>query len=477
VVVRIVLALLMVLLMVVVIGLYASADQLASDQMRVTLSVGLLMVGGWLMGMLCEKVRLPAITGYLLFGLLVSPSLWDLMVQLFGGDGGASALVPESQITPKPGQKQFPLRFAGDLAIALIALTAGGEIYFRSLRGRVGKVLVILAAHMLVLILGVFVFVMAAKPWIPFLADESWMVAGIVALITSVVMVAKSPAVTIAMISDYRAAGPLSETTLLITVIKDLILIVLFACVMAVSKSMLKDDSQLSGGFLLKVGLQLLGSVGVGVLFGLVMAAYIKNVMAHLAIFVVGCCLLIALIGEYEFLVAGQHVHLEPLLMALSAGILIRNVWTHHSEKLFHTIETMSLPVYCLFFALAGTRINLSVFASVWILSATMVAVRLVLTWFGIKLGLKLTGTKDDWGKFLWMGMVSQAGVSLVLVTLIADNQGFGQFAWAQDLKSALIGAIFINQLVGPIAFRHGLMASGEAGQAGLDDEPNVKHV
>jgi len=73
-------------------------------------------------------------------------------------------------------------------------------------------------------------------------------------------------------------------------------------------------------------------------------------------------------------------------------------------------------------------------------------------------------GIKEQWGGLLWLGMISQAGVSLVLVTLIAD--GFSATAWALPLKSALIGAIFINQLIGPLGFRHALVRCGEAGQA-----------
>src|SRR5690606_32659188 len=112
-----------------------------------------------------------------------------------------------------------------------------------------------------------------------------------------------------------------------VTVCKDLLLIVAFASVMAVSRTLIDEGSELSPAFLIGVLVQLFGSFLVGGLFGVAMAWYVGRVGAHLPVFVVGCCLLVALIGEVKLPAAGSLVHLEPLLMALTAGLVMQNVW------------------------------------------------------------------------------------------------------------------------------------------------------
>jgi len=441
----------LVLILCIALGVHYLAppgeDLGETNALRAALSVGLLMLGAWLSGRLFERINMPGITGYLLFGMLAGPSLLGL--------------IPGPQIQSVSHHHPAPLHFVNNIAIALIALTAGGEIHLSWLRGRGRQVFTVLLVHIAVL-MGVIIIVMETGPsWIPFMDGQDATTALVIAVLCAVVMVAKSPAVTIAMISDYRASGPLSQMTLVITVFKDLILIVMFATVMAICEGVMKDREAISTGFVLAVAVQLIGSLGVGAVIGFAMAWYVEKVRAHMLLFVIGCCLLTALLGDQQFVIGGQETHLEPLLMALAAGMLMENVWPQSSRPLFVTIETLSLPIYCLFFAIAGARIDLHTFASLWHVSVALVAVRLGATWLSIWAGLWCAGMREPWTRWLWLGMVSQAGVSLVIVTLIAE--GFKQSAWAAPLKEVMIGAIIINQLIGPIGFRHALMTSGEA--------------
>jgi len=416
---------------------------------RAVTDVGVVLLGAWLSGKLAERFQIPAITGYLLFGVLIGP-------QVMG-------LVEFSMIVPSRAGRVPPLQFVSDLAIALIALTAGSEIQVSALRGKVRSLVVVLIIHMLVLMAAVFVVVLVAYPFVPFLHGEGLATVCIVATLCTVVMVAKSPAVTIAMLSDYRASGPLSQSTLVITVLKDLILIVLFAVVLTVCKGVLDHSTQLSGSFFVFVAIQLLGSLAVGTLFGLAMYAYVRAIGSHLIIFLVGSCLLMALIAEASFSIPGlgEHVvHLEPLLIALAAGLLMQNAWPKQCHVLFQTLEIISLPVYCLFFALAAAKVDLTTFSTLWYLSVALAIVRLVSTWAGMALGLRAGRMTGNWTGYLWLGMVSQAGVALVLVTLITDT--FPDTKWALPLREVLIATIFLNQILGPVLFRHGLLASGE---------------
>ncbi len=415
---------------------------------RAVMLIGLLLLGGWMSGKLAERVRVPAITGYLILGVIVGPEILDL--------------VDKGMILPSEGGKIPPLQFVSDLAIALIALTAGGEIRIDFLRSHFRKVSVIVLVHMGILMGAVGSVVWFSRGSVPFLADLTPTTALVIAMLCAVVILASSPAVTIAMINDYKAIGPLSQTTLVITVLKDLLLIIMFSMAMAVSKGLL-GNSEISGDFIWAVGIQLIGSLSIGAILGLVMGVYVAKVRVHLPIFLSGWCLFVAVIGEHHFQVPGiegQQVHVEPLLIALSSGLLLKNLWPERSRALFHAVEITSLPVYCIFFALAAAKIDFGALTSLWHLSLGLALVRLVATWAGITYGVRLSGERGPWTKYLWLGMISQAGVSLVLVTVISE--AFSHTAWAAPVREVLIGAIFINQLFGPILFRHGLLTTGE---------------
>lgn len=416
------------------------------EQADTVMAVGLLMLGAWIAGMLFNQIRLPRICGYLLFGVLVGPFAFELISQ---------AQLPD-------------LAFAGDLAVAVIALTAGGEIKLSWVRDMIGKLAAVIAVHVGIVLLVGIGGLMLGRSLIPFMMDRSALTALVIAILTTIVIIANSPAVVIAMISEYRAAGPLCQMTLAFTVLMDLVLIILFSTAMSLTKGMLDGEAALSGSFLLAIGAQLGGSILLGAAMGVAMAWYVHRIQARLVFFVIGSCLLFALLGKQHFAIAGNDAHLEPLLMALSAGVLMRNLWPDRTEPLFHTIEEMSLPVYCLFFAVAGAKIDLHAFAQLWLLAVVMSIVRTGTICLSVATGARIAGISGPWVSKLWFGMIPQAGVVLVLITLI--GRSFGAYDWGRDLANLLIGMLIIHELLGPIGFRYALVSTGEVGKA---DQPD----
>lgn len=438
------------------------------DQRTMTaLAIGFLMLGAWLTGRLFAGIRLPRISGYLLFGMIMGPSLWKL---------GAEALLPASVLdmlgrgTPLISSEQvIDLRFIKYLAISLIAITAGGEIHLDWLLKQGKRIAALTAANVLGVAGLVFGVCWALHGVLPVIRTEQPLTTmqmiiayGFLGLISS----GNSPSVAIALINECRADGPLSRTTLAVTVCKDLTIIVLFAALISVGKGLLDEQTAISATFLLAVGAQLGGSILLGAVLGFVMAWFVEHVRGHLVFFVIGACFLFALLGEQKFHMPGtdQHIHLEPLLMALAAGLSMRNFRPLRSAPLFKTIEEMSLPVYCLFFAVAGAELELSVFAvaTAALAAGIVVAVRAagiwaVITWTGKRMGLE-----PQWRGKLWLALTPQAGVTLALATLVV--QSFAGSPWAAALGNLLLGLVAVHAMVGPIAYRWALVSSGEAG-------------
>jgi Kef-type K+ transport system membrane component KefB len=439
-------------------------DMPVAEPVRAGMSVGLLMLGAWLAGNLCDRIALPKISGYLLYGVLVGPSLMRII-----SGGQVEALVPADQVLTI-GDQTPSLQFATNLAVALIALTAGGEIRLDWLARQIGRI----AGLTLVKMIGVWLIVAGAaflvSPYIPVIGEAPVMARLVIAMLVGLIAAANSPAVVIAMISEFEARGPLARTALAVTICKDMVMVMLFAAALAISRGMLDENTAISADFMLAVGVQLVGSLVAGALAGWIMALYVHRVQAHLPIFLVGCCLLIALIAEQHFVVAGQDVHLEALLTALAAGLVMRNVWSEEAEPLFETIESLSVPVYCLFFAVTGARVDLAVLAEMWLFVPLLCAVRVVAVWGMVFLGGRMLRLEPEWRDKLWLAFIPQAGVALALAALV--DKAFTSAPWASQVQSLMLGMIAVHAIIGPVGFRWALIRSGEAKQVAESNGP-----
>lgn len=473
----------LILVMVVTwIALALRFEAPGADRAQIGLAVGFLMLGAWLTGILFKQVGLPRVSGYIVFGLLVGPSAWKLLLStgLIPTDDNGEVLGLPFLTGGEDGVVR-KLVFAKDLAISLIAITAGGEIKFDWLRGQLRKIVTLTV----VAVIGVALVIGAALALVQFgigvnlidgVEPTTTMAVFFIALL-ALIASGNSPAIAIAIINEIRADGPLTRTTLAVTVCKDLLLIVLFATLISISKGVLGGDS-LSGTFALAIGVQLGGSLLLGAIFGLVMASIVSRMTEHVVFFVVGACFFFALLGEPTFHIADQHVHLKPLLIALAAGITMQNATPERAAPLFHTIEKMSLPIYCLFFAVAGAKLELTTFTKFAVAMTVLgvVAVRAGSLWALIGLTGRWLGLDKQRRGLLWLCLLPQSGVTLALAAILVD--GFTSVGkdgvasvepWAGALNNILLGLVVIHALVGPIAYEWALKRAGEAGEADGD--------
>lgn len=396
---------------------------------------GLLLVGSWLAGRACTAIGVPKITGFLLFGLVCGPS--------------ALGLVTKESLPS--------LTLVNNLAIALIALTAGGEIQLSFLRRSMKVILSIAGVQVAAIAAGVWGVMFLVLPAIVELPRGDTAAVAVVALIVGVLAVANSPAVVIAMIAELNARGLMAQTALAVTICKDLALVVLFAVVMAVAGTIFASGGDGGGGggggahLPLYLTQHLGGSVVAGVAAGVVFGLYLRLVRAHLPIFVVfagfGMALLSDLLG------------LETLIVALIAGMLMRNVESERSRGLFETVEDLSLPVYCVFFALAGAKVDLNVLAEIWHWALLLVGARLVMVVAGTWVGARIAGIEPPSRGWLWTAFAPQAGVAVALATIV--SQTFGDEPWSLGVFNLLLALIAVNELVGPLLFKLGLVRSG----------------
>jgi Kef-type K+ transport system membrane component KefB len=259
-----------------------------------------------------------------------------------------------------------------------------------------------------------------------------------------------SPAVTMALFTEVGAEGPVSRTVLGVVVVADLLVVVLFAVVSSFAKSVMGGATDVAGTAL-HLSWELFGSLVVGALVGVVLSIYLRKVREGRALFVLLLCVVMSEVGG--------RVGLDPLLVALSAGLFIENVTEIEASELVHDIEAASLPVYVVFFGLAGAMLDLAIFAAVAVPALIVVLTRAAGMWFGARTGARWVGAPPDVQKWTFVGLLPQAGLALALALLIPEVfPDFGRAAAA-----LIVGIVGINELVMPAVLRWGLVRIGEA--------------
>ncbi len=402
----------------------------------VTLNLGILLLTAFIGGQVANRLGLSRITGYIVIGLVIGPSVLGFL-----SDSEVKALRP----------------FSG-LAIALIALTAGGELNLRRLRGSYRSLASITLVQTATILVFVFGTVVALRSYLPFTVGQSWNTVIAIAIVFAAIAVASSPSVAIAVITDTRSKGPVSATVLGVTVLKDVLVIVLFAIALSFTYSLLDPARADHGGEMLELGREIGGSIVVGVLVGAVIAAYLRWVRQHLVLFTIAMAWVMV---ELTLL-----LHLELLLMALTAGFALENLLPVEGTKFVDALEAASLPLYAVFFGLAGAAVHISELAAVWQWAVVLVGVRALAIVLGTSWGARVGQSPEVVRRTAWGAFISQAGVALGMAELLSREFP----TWGAELYGFFVGMVAIHELAGPILAKWTLDRAGEVGAGEVPD-------
>jgi Kef-type K+ transport system membrane component KefB len=206
---------------------------------------------------------------------------------------------------------------------------------------------------------------------------------------------------------------------------------------------------------------EVLGSLVIGALVGIVISVYLRFVQGRSGLFVLAAAFLVAEVG--------QRIDLDPLLIALAAGVLIRNATTQ-GECLQEEIETSSLPVYVVFFAVTGATIHIRELLIVGVPAVILILIRAA-GFIGLgRVATTVTQAPATVRNYVGFGLMPQAGLALALALLFVKT-----FPRIGGEASALVfGAVAINEMLAPVLYRFALVKSGEAGKAEHQGEPGA---
>jgi Kef-type K+ transport system membrane component KefB len=416
---------------------------------RGLLALGFLILAAYTIGELVEVVRIPHITGYLLAGIVFGPSTAKLLNNALPA---ISSLPPldEGIVSARVLQQ---LSLVDALALALIALTAGGELKLEELRRSIGHVMTttlgMVAAVVTLVTLYVVVLVAVAPGAMPMFAPlEPWPMLSL-ALVLATLAAATSPAVAIAVINSTGARGPVATTVLTGVVVGEITVVLLFSATSSIALGLLGGTGSIS---VMQALMNVAASIGVGIVVGIGIALYLRYVATELLLF------LLAIIYATTFVLI--QLHGEAAVAFIAAGLVVGNL-SDRGETLIREMERLSRPTYVVFFALAGAKLDLDILWSLLLPAAGLFLVRGVGVYFGSRAGARLGNAPPTVQEYAWMGFVSQAGLAIALATQARAVLPDGI---AQPMFSITIAVISIAEMVGPLVLQTGLERAGELG-------------
>lgn len=389
---------------------------------------GILLLTADTFGEVAHDLGVPRLVGYLVAGLALGPSVFGV--------------VPAGVLEDLGMMKR--------LAVGLIGLLAGAELRITDLRERYRQIFWILVLQMGLVLVVLTLAALVGRPWIPFLQPLTAAPLVFVAVLFATTLTVNSPMVTLALLTETRAVGPLAKTTLGVVLVADIVVVVLFTMAFSLAQASLGGETGSAPEILRRLLFEVFGSILAGVVVGGVLTLYLRFVKRELVVF--------AVVLVFATAAAAEALHFELLLSLLVAGFLVENVAPVRAEPLVETLHQMAVPVFVVFFAIAGGELAIRQFAALWPLVLVIALLRMGAIALGATLGGRIAEADPQVARYAWTGLVSQAGVALGLATIVADRLPVVGLA----MQTLIVGVIAFNESVGPVLFRRGLDRAGE---------------
>ena len=407
--------------------------------MYVLLNLSVALLAGLMLSRLAKKVSLPAVTAYLVAGILIGPYLLGSL-----GVEGLGFVSMENIET-------FGL--LSDVALGFIAFLIGNEFRLSQLKktGKQATVIGIVQAVATTLIVD------AALIGLHFLIPDKLPLPS--AIILGAVASATAPAATLMVVKQYKAKGPVTQILLPIVALDDAVGLVLFAISFGVAKALMAGHVNVLS-IIVEPVLEVVLSVGLGALMGFIFnyfEQFFHSRSKRLSISVAFVFLTVAL-SMLEFKVLGIHIAFSSLLTCMMLGTVFCNV-CDFSEELMDRLDRWTAPLFVLFFVISGSELELSVFTDVFIviIGLVYVAFRCIGKYFGAGLSARATKCDSNIVKYLGITLFPQAGVAL----------GMAIKAEAIGPEGAIVAnitlfSVLIYELVGPYLTKIALTKAGE---------------
>jgi Kef-type K+ transport system membrane component KefB len=388
-----------------------------------TLALGSVMLVAYIAGTIAQRFRIPRIVGYLLAGFVAGPA-WLRLVR---------------------GPELDALSPIANGALTLIAFAVGNQLTVDALRVRDEHrtaLLRILTGVVTTPFLAVALVVLTVAPWFPLTAHQPFRDCVVVALSLGTMAVVSAPTLLWPVITEAGSGNrSLAETTLQVSVLQDIVAVLLVVVVLAVALP-LGSGGAVAPGSATQGLLIVAGSLVAGMTLALAATQYLRVIQDRVAWVLV----ILALVVSQVVRLLG----LDAVLIGLAAGCTLRAVAPTQSARVRDELERCAIPVYVVFFALAGSSLQLDALNEIWPWALLVMGLRVVGLWGGLRWAGRHSAVSAEWVEYGWLGLVSQGGLAVTLAAIF--RRAFPE--WNVSMEALLVAMIGVHQLAGPICFR-----------------------
>lgn len=407
------------------------------------LSLSIALLSGLLLSRLAKKVKLPAVTAYLISGVLIGPFV-------LGAIGIPGIGITAEQI------ESFGL--ISDLALGFIAFAMGNEFRLAQLK-KIGKQATVIGV---VQALFTTVVVDAVLIGLHFLMPDKLPLSA--AIVLAAVATATAPAATLMVVKQYKAKGPVTDVLLPVVALDDAVGLVVFAISFGVAKSISTGTVDVLS-VILEPLLEVVLSLGLGFMMGLLFTIcekYFHSRSKRMAVSVTFVMMTVA-ISSLKFDIGGIHIGFSSLLACMMLGTVFCNM-CEVSEELMDRADRWTTPILILFFVISGAELELSVFAdwAVVVIGVVYIISRSIGKYFGANISAKMVKSDPNIVKYLGITLLPQAGVALGMAIKAIELGSDGAI-----VRNITLFAVLIYEIVGPFLTKIALTKAGDIKEEG----------
>ncbi len=408
----------------------------------ILLSLSIALLAGLLLSRLAKKVSLPAVTAYLIAGVLIGPFLLGRLN------------LPGIGITH---EQLEGFGIIADVALGFIAFSMGNEFRLSQLKkiGKQATVIGIFQALFTTLIVD------TALIALHFIMPEQFPLSA--AIILGAVATATAPAATLMVVRQYKAKGPLTDILLPVVALDDAVGLIIFAISFGVAKALQPGATVDILSIVLEPLLEVVFSLALGFIMGLLFTLcerFFHSRSKRMAVSVTFVMMTVA-ISLVDFHIGELHVKFSSLLACMMLGTVFCNI-CDFSEELMDRADRWTAPILILFFVISGAELDLSVFTSlaIVIIGIVYIASRSVGKYFGANISARMTKCDANIVKYLGITLLPQAGVALGMAIIVAGDKELGEVG--NIARNITLFAVLIYEIVGPYLTKVSLTKAGD---------------
>ncbi len=396
------------------------------------------LIGGLMLSRLTKRLKLPAVTAYLIAGLLLGPFVLGRLNVPGLGFQSLHQVELLSIIT--------------QTALGFIAFTIGNEFRLSQLKSMGSRAIIIGILQALVTTIVVDVVLIALHFCFPQIISIP------VAIVLGAIASATAPAATLMVVRQYKAKGPLTRLLMLVVAIDDAVGLVLFSVSFGIATALSQGELSVLAVVVEPI-LEIVLSLVLGSLMGWLLnwvEQFFHSRSKRLTISVAFVLLTVGL-SSVSFEVAGLHCGFSLLLVCMMTGTIFCNICST-SEELMERIDNWVMPLHVLFFVISGAELDLEILAHpvTIIVGVIYILARSAGKYYGAAVSCKMTGQSKPITDNLGITLLPQAGVALGMAMTAATLEN-GALA-----RNVVLFGVLVYELVGPTLTKRALLAVGE---------------